>query len=133
MDAELKTRKHNYLLLFSVFFCWFFAVMISYTSLGSPDRLEVVLKAVITGLGLWCGLGLLKRRGQVLWFAVALCLYAVLGSFFWLYNSIAVPLFNGQVVSYGFYDFLGVLYILCGSLVIWFLLHERTRGYLDNN
>ncbi len=128
----MKTRKHNYLLLFSVFFCWFFAVMISYTSLGSPDKLEVILKAIITGLGLWCGFGLLKRKGHVLWFAVALCLYAICGSFFWLYGSVVIPLFYGQAVTYGLYDFLGVFYIVCGSIVIWFLLHERTRKFLEN-
>lgn len=132
MNQPLKVKKTNYLLLGSVLFCWFFSVMISYTSLGSPDKMEVFLKAVITGLGIWCGFGLLKRKGQVLWFAVALCLYAILGSLFWLYKSVIVPYLAGQAINYGVYDFLGVLYVLWGSLVIWFLLHERTRQYLDN-
>jgi len=132
MNQYLKVKKTNYLLLLSVFFCWFFSVMISFTALGSPDKLEVILKAVITGLGIWCGFGLLKRNGQVLWFTVALCLYAILGSMFWLYQSVVMPLISGKLVYYGIYDFLGALYIVWGSLVIWFLLHERTRQYLDN-
>lgn len=127
----MGVKKINYLLLLSVLFCWFFSIMISYTALRSAGQLEIILKAVITGLGIWCGFGLLKRKGQVLWFAVALCLYAVLGSLFWLYSSVFVPILAGQSVDYGLYDFLGVLYILWGSLVIWFLLHERTRQYLD--
>jgi len=127
----LGVKKINYLLLLSVLFCWFFSIMVSYTALRSAGQLEIILKAVITGLGIWCGFGLLKRKGQVLWFAVALCLYAVLGSLFWLYSSVFVPILAGQSVDYGLYDFLGVLYILWGSLVIWFLLHERTRQYLD--
>lgn len=127
----MGVKKINYLLLLSVLFCWFFSIMVSYTALRSAGQLEIILKAVITGLGIWCGFGLLKRKGQVLWFAVALCLYAVLGSLFWLYSSVFVPILAGQSVDYGLYDFLGVLYILWGSLVIWFLLHERTRQYLD--
>lgn len=105
--------------------------MITFTALGSSDKFEVLLKAVITGFGLWCGWGLLKRKPQVLWFAVALCLYAVCGSLFWLYESVVLPLLYDQPVLYGFYDLLGVFYIICGSIVIWFLLHERTRRYLE--
>ena len=129
----VSNKKHNSFLLFSVLFCWFFSIMISYTAVGSSDTLAVVLKAIITGIGLWCGFGLLKRRPEVLWFAVALCLYAVCGSFFWLYESLLQPYINGQHISFSFYDLLGILYVVCGSIVIWFLLHERTRRYIQRN
>ena len=107
--------------------------MISYTALSSPISFSVIVKAIITGLGVWCGFGLLKRKKQVLWFAVALCLYAVCGSLLWLYESLALPLINGLQVVVGGYDILALTYIACGSIVIWFLLHERTRHYFESS
>jgi len=107
--------------------------MVAYTALQSENHFESVLKGVISGLGIWCGLGLLKRKGQVLWFTVGLCLYAIYGSMVWLYQGVLLPLLYGKSVSYGFYDFLGIFYIVVGSLVIWFLLHERTRRYFEKH
>ena len=112
---------------FSVLFCWFFSVMVGYTSLDSNDVIEIVLKGVVVGVGVWCGLGLLKRKGQVLWFAVALCLYAIYGSLAWLYNSLLLPIIYGQEFVVGPYEYLGFLYVVSGSFVVWFLLNERTR------
>jgi hypothetical protein len=126
----LAAPKINKLLVFSVLFCWFFSVMVAYTSLNSGSTVEIVLKGIIGGLGVWCGIGLLKRNGQVLWFAVALCLYAICGSLLWLYDTVFMPLYHGLPVTYGHYEILAALYIVCGSIVIWFLLHERTRHFL---
>ena len=116
--------------MFSVLFCWFFSVMVGYTSLESGNPVEIVMKGIIAGLGIWCGFGLLKKKGQVLWFAVALCLYAICGSLLWLYKAVFLPLYHSEPVSYGLYEFLGIVYIVCGTIVIWFLLHKRTRDYL---
>lgn len=129
----LPGKKINKLLGFSVLFCWFFSVMVAYTSLESGDPVQIVLKGMIAGLGIWCGAGLLKKNSQVLWFAVGLCLYAVCGSLLWLARTVFLPLYHGEQVVYTFYDFLGLVYIVCGSFVLWFLLHERTRAYLKSN
>lgn len=129
----MPARKYNSLLLFSVFFCWFFSVMISYTALDSPVSAAVILKAIITGLGIWCGFGILRRKKEVLWFAVAICLYAVSGSLLWLHGTVLLPLINGDDISFGVYDLLAIGYIFGGAIVIWFLLHERTRTYFEKN
>jgi hypothetical protein len=126
----LPAKKFNLMLSFSILFCWFFSVMVGYTSLDSNDVKEIVLKGVVVGVGFWCGMGLLKRKGQVLWFTVSLCLYAIYGSLAWLYDSLLVPLMYGREIIIGPYEYLGFLYIVSGSLVIWFLLNERTRLYL---
>lgn len=105
--------------------------MVAYSSAGSNDPVEVLLKGVIVGIGLWSGAGLLKRRGQVFWFVISLCIYAVCGSLIWLYRALFLPLIYGQHVSLGLYEYLGVFYICGGVLIIWFLLLKQTRSYLN--
>ena len=129
---ELSSRKFYCLLLFSILFCWFFALMVAYTTLRSNSHVEIVLKGTIVGMAIWCGIGLLQRRSQVFWFAIALCIYAIFGSMVWFYYSWLLPGFYGQQLSLGFYEYLGLLYIFCGSIVIWFLSREQTRQYLGS-
>jgi len=127
---RLSPRFINVLLGFSTIFCWFFALMLARTTLQSQSNVEIVLKGVLVGMGIWCGLGLLKRRSQVLWFAIALCIYAIYGSLVWLYYSLLLPAIYSQPLTFGLYEYLSFLYIVGGSIVIWFLLCKQTRDYL---
>ena len=113
--------------MFAVMFCWFFSVMVGLTTLQSQSPLEILLKGIVVGIGGWCGWGMLKRKLQVILFTIGLCFYAIFGSLVWLYYSSLLPLVYGQKLSHGFYDFLAVLYIIGGCIVVWFLLHRDTR------
>jgi hypothetical protein len=106
--------------------------MVGLTGLKSQSVADMVLKGVVLGVGGWCGWGLLKRRRQVILFAIGLCFYAIFGSVSWLYSSTLTPLFYGQETSFGWYDFLAVLYIVAGGIVAWFLLRRDTRQWFKD-
>ncbi len=129
---ELTNRKRVYLAIFATVFCWFFSLMVGLTGLQSQSFADMVLKGVVLGIGGWCGWGLLKRRRQVILFTIGLCFYAIFGSVAWLYTSTATPLFYGQETSFGWYDFLAVLYIVAGGIVVWFLLRRDTRQWFKD-
>lgn len=130
---QLTGKKYLCLLMFSVAFCWFFSLMVGVTSWQSQNATEIFLKGIVVGIGGWCGWGLLKHRQQVILFAIGLCFYAVFGSLVWLYYSTLLPLVYGQELNPGFYDYLAVLYIVCGSIVVWFLLQRDTRRYFKED
>lgn len=106
--------------------------MVGRTTLHAQSRVELILKGVIVGVGVWCGLGLLRRKRHVMWFAVGLCFYAIYGSLVWLHYALLLPLVYGQNYSIGWYEYLSFIYLLCGSVVIWFLLRKDSREKLNN-
>lgn len=129
---QLKGKKHVWLLLFSVLFCWFFSVMVGLTTLQSQNPTEIVLKGIVVGIGGWCGWGMLMHRHQVVLFTIGLCFYAIFGSMVWLYYSSLLPLIYGQGLELGYYDYLAVVYIICGAIVVWFLLHRDTKHFFKD-
>jgi len=129
---QLTARNRVYLLAFAALFCWFFSAMVGVTSLQSQNLQDLLLRAIVVGLGGWCGWGLLKGKRQVILFTIGLCCYAVFGSLFWLYSSTLMPLYFGHEVKFGLYDCLAFFYIIGGGIVVWFLLHRDTRQWLKN-
>ena len=127
----LSDKTFTYLLKFSVVFCWIFALMVGRTTLQAQSQVEVVLKGVIVGIAIWCGLGLLKRKRHVMWFAIGLCFYAIYGSLVWLYYALLMPLVYGQNYSFGLYEYLSFIYLVCGTIIIWFLLRKESREKLN--
>ncbi len=119
-----------YSLRLTVLFCWFFSIMVGLTALQSHNTVEIVLKGAVVGVGAWCGWGILNRRSQVILYTVGLCFYALFGSLVWLYHSTFLPIFYGQVLEFGLYDYLAFIYIICASLVIKFLLSKKAKRYL---
>ena len=121
-----------YYFRFVVLFCWFFSVMVGLTTLQSQNKVEIILKGVVVGIGAWCGWGVLKRKRQVILFTIGLCFYALFGSLVWLYYSTLLPKFYGQEIDLGLYDYLAVVYIICAGLVLKLLTSENTRRYFTN-
>ena len=105
--------------------------MVGRTTLQAQSQVEVVLKGVIVGIAIWCGLGLLKRKRHVMWFAIGLCFYAIYGSLVWLYYALLMPLVYGQNYSFGLYEYLSFIYLVCGTIIIWFLLRKESREKLN--
>ncbi|MGD8567496.1 MAG: hypothetical protein PVJ39_05390 [Gammaproteobacteria bacterium] len=127
----LNDKIFTCLLIFSVVFCWFFALMVMRTTLHAQSQVEMVMKGVIVGIGIWSGLGLLQRKQHVMWFAIGLCFYAIYGSLVWLYYTLVLPLYYGQDYSVGLYGILSFVYIISGSIIIWFLLQKESRAKLN--
>ncbi|WP_455221437.1 hypothetical protein [Kaarinaea lacus] len=128
----LTHKKYLFYLLFSAIFCWFFSVMVGLTTLQSQNPIEIFLKGIVVGIGGWCGWGIIRRRRQVVLFAVGLCFYAIFGSLVWLYHSILLPLMYGQETRLGLYDYLAIIYIIGGAIVVWFLLHRDNRRFFKD-
>jgi hypothetical protein len=130
----LSTAQFKVLMACSVVFCWIFTFAIAYTTLRSQDQLEIIFKGALAGVGIWCGMGLLKRKIEVLWVTIAMCLYAIYGSMFWLVGSYLLPFYNRQAMSFGIGEILtlifAVLFVVYGISVVWFLLLRQTRQYL---
>ena len=106
--------------------------MVGLTVLQSQNSVEIVLKGVVVGIGAWCGWGILNRRSQAILLTVGLCFYALFGSLVWLYYSTFLPIFYGQDLEFGLYDYLAFVYIVCAGAILKFLSSKNAKRYFIN-